>query len=225
MLVEAGIKHILVDPSDLRYCPTWEYLALDCGSYRIFKRGGTLDIPAFLETASSRPFDFVLAPDRVKNPVLSHLLWEQTKRLYKGESPLLPVWQYSPNPYFLQKYLGETQLVAIGGLVPLMREKDEEMLRRVIQLCEAYPNRLHILGCNWLKAIERLNDTAYSFDSSKWLDSARYGHLIFTNTRTKRLSACKQTLLGLNLTRQELCIQSAKNLEAFVFKTDPALSL
>lgn len=53
-------------------------------------------------------------------------------------------------------------------------------------------------------------------DASKFLDGARYGHLIFANTRTWKLSQAPVKALGLDLDRDQRCVQSARNLEDYV---------
>lgn len=90
------------------------------------------------------------------------------------------------------------------------------MLDELTAICETFPDRLHIFGMNWLRAIELLKDKVYSADSSKWLDGARYSHVIFTNSRTGHLSQAPAKALSLTLDRSERCILNARNLEEFV---------
>lgn len=97
-----------------------------------------------------------------------------------------------------------------------MREKDERMLEQLVEICSVHPQRFHIFDINWLRAIERLHTLVVSADTSKFLDGARYSHLIFVNTRTGRLSQAPVKALGLELDRKERCIQSEQNLEAYI---------
>jgi hypothetical protein len=69
---------------------------------------------------------------------------------------------------------------------------------------------------NFNKALERIKSLIVSGDTSKWLDGARYSYLIFTNTRTGRLSQSTVKALKLGLDREERCVRSACNLEDFI---------
>ena len=40
----------------------------------------------------------------------------------------------------------------------------------MIELCARYPNQLHTLGCNDLHTLDAVKSTAYSVETSKWLD-------------------------------------------------------
>lgn len=227
-LKQAGVTDLLADQFDYAHCATFpHHMALDSGAYRLWKQGGAIDIPTYLQMLDTdRPLDFAIAPDVVGDDRLSYANWKASKQWLELNLPhvtteLVPVWHWSNDPtalYWLQQYLDETEgLIAIGKLVPFMRDKDEDMLRGLTALCEAYGQRLHLLGCNWLKAMEQLRGLAKSGDTSKFLDGGRYGHLIFRNSRTGHLSAAHaKKHLKLETTREERCIKSAIALNAYM---------
>ncbi|SRR6266498_4614542 len=224
MLKEAGVEHLLVDPVDYQYIPPKRLrVALDSGAYRASKRGYTPDLEKYLAfTRSHGPFDFAVSLDVIRDPKASRENWERIQQLKRINDPtiFIPVFQWGGESDDLKRYLDEAPVVGIGGLVSLMRNKDEQMLKQLGKLCSTYRSRFHIFGINWLEAIEKLKDLIVSGDSSKWLDAARYRHLIFTNTNTGKLSQAPAEKLEPNLSREELCIRSARNLEDFTLNKD-----
>jgi hypothetical protein len=216
MLAAAGVRHLLVDQFDLPNVPCGPRarVALDSGAYRAMKKRLHLRVDDYIRLIrNSGPFDFVVSLDRVGDPASSRHNWEAMRR---ARVEALPVWQWGAEPDELRAYLDEAQIVGIGGIATLMRNKDARMLDELTAICESFPDRLHIFGMNWLRAIEQLKNKVFSADSSKWLDGARYSHVIFINTRTGHLSQAPAKALGLTLDRSERCISSARNLEEFV---------
>lgn len=219
MLAEAGVRHILVDQFDMYNIPRGrECVALDSGAYRAGKKNLNLNVGDYIRIIrDSGPFDFIVSLDVIGDPARSRDNWEAMKR---AGVRALPVWQWGAAPEDeLKAYLDEAQIVGIGGLAVSMRNKDARMLDELTAICESFPDRLHIFGMNWLRAIEQLKDKVYSADSSKWLDGARYSHVIFTNTRTGHLSQAPAKALSLTLDRSERCVLSARNLEEYVSRT------
>jgi hypothetical protein len=88
------------------------------------------------------------------------------------------------------------------------------MLKKLTQLCNDHPQRFHILGCNWILALNELKDTLKSADTSKVLDAARYGTIFFLHSKTGRLTQAPVRSLGAEYAhllndREERIIQSA----------------
>lgn len=224
MLKQAGVKNLLVDPFDYAHIPPKRsHVALDSGAYRAFKHGYNPDLERYIAfTRSHGPFDFAVSLDVIGDPKSSRENWERLRQLKANNEPtkFIPVFQWGGERDDLKRYLDEAPVVGIGGLVIRMRKKDDQMLDQLGELCSIYPRRFHILGINYLKAIEQLKALIQSGDTSKWLDGGRYHHLIFTNTKTGRLAQAPAKALGLSLSREELCIQSARNLEDFTLKED-----
>jgi hypothetical protein len=213
-LSEAGVQAVLVDPKDLPRALSFPHVVLDSGAYRVWKRGGAVDVDGYLELVESlgNRIDFAVAPDVIGDPEATRRNWLRVRRCPK----IVPVWQWGAPREHLEEYLAERELVCVGGLVPFMRVKDERMLAELEALCCEFPGRLHILGINWLKAIERLRGLAASGDTGKWLDGGRYGHVIFVHARTGRLHQAPARALGLgHLGRRERNVLCARNLAEF----------
>lgn len=214
MLREAGIDCVLVDQVDIPRAEGFRRVALDSGAYRVWKKGGMLDVNAYLKLVErlADRIDFAIAPDVIGDPEATKRNWLRVQHCRK----VVPVWQWGAPREHLEEYLSERELVCIGGLVPLMRAKDERMLAELEVLCREFPGRFHILGINWLKAIERLRGLAASGDTSKWLDGGRYGHVIFVHSRTGHLQQAPAKVMGLaHLDRRERNVFCARTLVQF----------
>jgi hypothetical protein len=142
---------------------------------------------------------------------------ENWNRFRRRVPECVPVWHWGETTDLLRHYLSETHgLVGVGALVPLMREKNEKMLTDLESLCDQYGSRLHLFGANWLKAINILIGKVASIDTSKNLDGARYGHLIFIHTKTGKLQQAPAKVLGRgDLDRAGRCIESAKAIDLY----------
>lgn len=117
-------------------------------------------------------------------------------------------------------------IVGIGGCVPWMREKDKSALDELVEICETHGEFLHILGLNWLEAIERLAPLAKSCDTSKWIDGARYGEVIL-NENGHLLNYHKSAAGLSNASREELMSMCARTLNDYCnlgVRTQPAQS-
>lgn len=214
---------VLVDPKDLKHVIDWNgSVALDSGAYRHFKKGSIIDIDLYLESAASRKFEFVVAPDVIGDP---HQSLENWLTVQKMGFDFMPVWEWGADTSFLHRYLDHSPIVGIGGLVSTMRMKNkgterkikDQMLNELKQLCQEHPNRFHIFGLNWLWAIESLQDHIATGDSSKWLDAARYGHIIFQNSKTGHLSQAPAKFIpeAQDLNREQRCIASIQAIAQF----------
>lgn len=232
-LMRAGVESILVDQYDLKNIPDEHRpVALDTGAYKISKSKGklTLDVDSYVELARSRgPFSRVFAPDVIGDPARTKEHWLAVKGRGVEFTPVYH-WQ-AADPDLLRYYLDESQYVAIGGLVKLMREGKtpeqkrarQQMLEQLAEIAARYPQRLHIFGICWVKAIEELNDLVASSDTSKWLDGGRYRFIIFRNLINNHLSIAPQRAIKVkdvpiyaHLDRAGLNITNARNMQAFV---------
>lgn len=237
MLQAAKTSHWLIDPFDLAcleaFIPKTVELVLDSGAYKLWKQNEqVIDVRAYLQTVESfisKGFSFarIVAPDVFGDFERTWDNWQQVKDI---SYPWMPVWGWGDSRDRLLRYLDDAPVVGVGGLVPLMRmgswgnaeekEQAQAMLDQLEALCHEFPNRLHIFGINWLKAIERCK-LAASGDTSKAWDGARYAHIIFQNTKTGKLQQCKSNLIPeyAHLYRPERCIESAKTLNLYCNKT------
>lgn len=229
-LVEGRAQAILVDQFDLRHIPdTWQgQLALDSGAYRFSKNSmGNLFMSdhrdSYLELALSRNFAFRIAPDIINAPDLTWFNWSVVEQ--KGlADKFVPVWGWGTNPEHLDYYLERFPLIAIGGLVPNMRlgyagdEFDKRVaasfLNKLVKFCTKYPQRFHLLGCCWLKAITQLTPLVASMDTSKWLAGSRRREVIFRHT-LGYLADRKAPDTLRHLTSQDIDILNIQNLQAF----------
>jgi len=219
MLTAAGVTHLLVDWKDLDKIPPGfaGRLALDSGAYRAHKQGESITLAEYdsIITRNSHRLDWAAGRDVFAEPVFSfkQQLHDEANSLI----PKVPVWQWGGSTGDLRYWLNRSPIVAIGGLVPLMRAKNESALRGLQSLCEKYPNRFHLFGLNWLKAMNELKFSARSCDTSKWLDGARYGHLIFIHERTGKLHQAPAKALGFgHYDRTTRCVESARAMELYL---------
>ncbi len=226
MLELAGVSHILVDQFDAWASGVlaWDgHVALDSGAYWAFKRKKVLRVEAYRQTVLAlgrrRKFDFIVGLDDIGDPWRSKLNWVQ---LADRGVETMPVWQWTAPEKDLEFYLRRAPVVGIGGLVHLMREKDRAMLEALVHLCELHPGRFHIFGINWLSALNRLQHLAYSGDTSKWLDGARYRVAIFTHSRHQHLAEAPARVLAKSmpevaaLDSAQLCVANARNMAMYV---------
>lgn len=218
MLRLAGVKRVLVDPVQFPLVAGSGFdLALDSGAYRASK--GTAwyreDYQAFLyKHGSLATFDFLTSFDVIGNARQS---LENYDHLKSQGFEVVPVWHWGEDSFYLDVYVDESEVVGIGGLVHHMREKDEQALEQLYVLCCNYPNRFHLFGLAWPKAIEVLNDVARSADSSVWLRGARYGYAIFEHEGHGHLTQAPARFIpkykGLN--REQRCAMNARNIQTF----------
>jgi hypothetical protein len=214
MLQEAGVRDFLVDPWDIRNVRlSRNRVALDSGAYRIWKQGNRLSVSEYLALSSQGSWDFKVMMDVFGD---HEATWQNWVNHFTGRR-YVPVWGWGAPREYLMGYLMESGLVGIGGLVPAMRAKDEAMLKELRRLCEEHPGRFHLFGCNWLKALRELRTLVHSADTSKWLDGARYGHLIFVHTKHGHLTQAPAKVLGQgHLTRRQRCVESARAMNEYL---------
>lgn len=223
-LLQAGVDKLLFDPFDLgkmrgKRPDIGEYkIALDSGAYREFKGKQALDIQEYKHLAESFPFEIRVAKDVIGDPGKTFRNWTEHFSPYVSSFIYMPVWEFGAPTEYLQSYLDESWVVGIGGLVPRMREKDEQMLKELKSLCMKHPGRFHLFGCNWLRAINQLKDLLFSGDTSKFLDGGRYGHLVYQERGSKStyLNQAPARLLDKgHLNRAQRCIESARAMNEF----------
>lgn len=232
MLAAAGVKNLLVDHADARHIPFPRRIEmLDSGAYRSFKLGVDLTVEDFLQTAKTlaRRADSIVAPDCIGNPAKTFRRWQRIKAEI-AHKRLIPVWEWASPRKYLEAYLSEAKIVGIGGIARIMRAggktKEETKLRDTVtnelfELCREFPQRFHVFGLNYLKAIETLAPWARSADSSNWLRGGRYGYVIFKHTKNNHLTQAPAKFIPeyKNLDRAGRCIASARNIESFLNET------
>jgi len=217
--------------------------ALDSGAYRAWKAGRDLPITEWAadlwDLTEGTPFwpmdiDFATMPDVLGDPGATWDRWQQLDEMQRSRHPDLcevardavPVWQWGAPIDHLEKMVRRCApefpkplTVAIGGCVPWMREKSREDLDRLVDICRTYatdttPAPFHVLGLNWLEAMDILAPLVRSCDTSKWLDGARYGTVI--HDQGSGLIAEGKQHCRRGRERHHLCIESADTLHTYV---------
>jgi len=189
---------------------------LDSGAWANFRQGKELpSIPDYISFAQESGCEWFLQQDIFGDP---RATWENWLRMQHAPK-CIPVYQWSGDRALLQAMIetaGERP-IAIGGLVPQMRAHDEAMLAEVLALCAQYPNRFHILGIAWVKAMEVLRWVARSGDTAKFMVGGRRAAVVFVNTDTGRLMEAPYQVLPFakEWDRRQRCVQSARTLEQY----------
>lgn len=226
--------------------------AMDSGAYRAFKAGTPIsDIRKWcIDTQrevvrSARDSDafcsdiaFVTMPDVLGNPGETWDRWCLLRDMIDQNDRwmcecacwvhlhLIPVWQWGGDVEHLRSMHDWAEIrgriVAIGGCVPWMREKDESNLSQLVELAQEFGQRFHVLGLNWLEAMEQLDPLVRSCDTSKWLDGARYGTVI--HDRDGHLVQEEKRYCGRGDDRESLCVESAETLHAWVNKVERGIA-
>jgi hypothetical protein len=213
ILHEAGVQHVLADPKDWRWVSGFAHRVLDSGAYRAWKSGTELVVDDYLAFAQSQKhIDFWVMPDVIGDEASTVDRWDRLG----GLPGMIPVWGFGSDPKLLARYLDESSLVGIGGIAKAMHEKDKGVLKGLQKIVDSHHGRLHAFGLNWPLAMSRLDEGLVSHDSSAWLKAARYGHVVFRNTRTGNLQSAPAKVLGLgHLDRRERLLVSAKAINDF----------
>lgn len=229
MLQQAGIHRVLVNPTKIHLVEGFYRVALDSNAYHYFRHGGTLDVISYMEAAVSGNYVWVSAPDVIGDSKATYQNWVIAnnwlkQNFKKPPIKMVPIWGWGTPKKYLNYYLRCSKIVGIGGLVMLMRQGKSEnleeraiaykMLRQLKTLCQQYPQRFHIFGCNWTVALNHLRGLAYSADSSLAWDGGRYGLII--NSRNGKLIRTPAWELGFEGNREGRCIACARNIRRFM---------
>lgn len=196
----AQARRLMLDPWSWPLLATsdWEgHVALDSGAYAAARRGCRWEVAGFAafldqQLAQLPPqirCDFVVSLDVIGDNERTR---QQFDQLRADGYPVVPVWQWPAEGHWeadqehLRYYLSLAERVCLGGLVPRLRAHDEPTLRALLGLAQEYPQRFHVLGLCWLKALNHLQPHLRSGDSSEWLRAAaRKGQVILLNRSAK----------------------------------------
>ena len=218
MLRAACVSRILVDPVDYPNVEGWDG---DCGAYKRLKGGSMIPFKGYVRLAERESeFAFVTAYDVIGDQARSRRYWPLGIRA-------VPVCHWGARRSVLLKYLDEAPIVGIGGMVNTLRARgktNEETralerardvaLDELTELCSLYRQRLHLFGACWLRALEALQNSLASADSSKWLDGKRTRLLIFEHSKNHHLSIAPSRALGYgDWDGTSLSIENARNME------------
>lgn len=235
LLEAAKVKNILTDTTDARNIPFNRRIGiLDSGAYRCFKKGLEIDLRVYLAHVATLEArcDLITHPDVIGNHRQTFINWQAVKDAPLIRDRLIPVWQWNAPKVHLEEFLKESKIVGIGGLAKIFHDdktKEEKRLREetldaLLELCVKYPQRFHIFGLNYLKAVEKLAPFALSGDSSNWLRGRKKGLVIFRHTGNGHLSQAPRKFIReyKELSPDEVCIESARNIENFLAEVGEA---
>lgn len=177
LLQDVQVSSVLVDPKDFDHSKKFDHVALDSGAYRFFKAGKTMAVNEwvdYLETSIGvdrlLTMDFIVQLDVIGDAAQTASNWSEIQAMRENIAwmqHIIPVWQWGDDLAVLDQLVEQSHLVGIGGLVRLMRDKDESMLKTVTEICQKHGPKLHLLGLNWLKAFQLLSPMIHSADTSK----------------------------------------------------------
>ena len=181
-----------------------------------------LGVQRALQTWSAKDIEFIVGPDIVGDPEESHKMWLNTINsrddlLVEHDVTTIPVWQWGASLRHLAHYLDVSKVVGIGGCVQWLRDQNQGNLQRLLEIVKGDTGRFHIFGLNWIKAINEVAPHAYSADSSKWIDAARYGHKL--HIVNGNLVATNDILSG--MTRNEMLMHYAQTLNEWAHLYTP----
>jgi hypothetical protein len=229
LLSEAKVTNILTDPTDAKNIPFNRRIGiLDSGAYKYFAKGKDLDLRTYLAHVATLEArcDYIVAPDVIGNAGQTFINWQVVKDAPLVRDKLIPVWQFNAPKEHLEAFLQESRLVGIGGLAKTFHNNKtaeekrlrEETLKSLLELCAKYPQRFHIFGLNFLKAVEQLAPFAFSCDSSNWLRGKKYGFVIFKHSINGHLTQAPARAIAeyQDLTPDQRCVVSARNIENFL---------
>jgi hypothetical protein len=230
ILVEAGCEDFLTDFVDWPNVPiAKESFALDSGAYRAWKCDSELSLADWVKQVKEWHCSTIEEPDFFVMPDIFgdwRETWARWNWIRSGAAEfdeallnrIAPVWQWgAPRHHLFQMYMN-ARTVCVGGLVPHMRDKNRTVLNEVKEFAKDFGNSMHILGLNWLTAIEELMPLVASCDTSKWIDGGRYGDIIYRDDTTGHIVQCHHKLHPHcnGMDRRERLVVCARNLNAFV---------
>lgn len=234
MLQTAGVAQMLVNQFDLgQLGGDRRAVVLDAPAYKIWKSAGgrnpvNVTLDEYLEVALTRgPFDFVVSFDVIGDPEATRRNWLETRRRgIDKQVRVIPVWHFDADESLLHAYADESEIFGIGGLADRMRGHDELMLRRLKKICKQFHARTHVFALSWMKALNHLQEHLYSADSSHWLAGARKGNVVWVNRRHARphLAETHHSRLGVEMSREERCVESARAIRTFVEEMSGAVA-
>lgn len=213
--MSGGLRSVLVKGSET-VTPQLK-IFLDNGAFACLRRGGEPAVKEYTEfVAATRPAWYPVPADFIPLPSYSRQrqrrLFDRTRAVLEANNSngFCPV--VHPGPW-LDRYmevlhrLGQTQQLAIGGLVPHLlsspgaqREQTILMLRRIRQ---EFPGRIHAFGIGGIVTLHLAAALGIdSLDSSGWRQRAARG-LINLRGRGERLAVKLGSWEGRALTTDE----------------------
>lgn len=156
-------------------------IMIDSGAFYSFKKGVPINIEDLLdfylmlkETYPQINFTFV-SLDIIggnDNGWSSYKNWQYMKDKVK----CIPTFHYGDDWEILNKYVEESDYVALGGLVPI-KSKPTELNNFLTKVFHTYPDhKFHLFGINSVPIIKKFN--IFSADASTWVGGVKFGKLL-----------------------------------------------
>ena len=149
----------------------------DSGAFSAHTLGQTIDPEEYMQWVEkwSHVFTAVSAPDVIGDYVASRqatrVMLDRVQSL-----PVLPVYHVGEPPALLEEYLEWAPYIALGGMVPLTKQRD--LLKRWLDATFGmipYSTRVHGFGMTTWEIVKRY--PWYSVDSSSWCSVFRFATL------------------------------------------------
>lgn len=191
-----------------KFAPHYPEIFIDSGGFSAMTQGVTIDInayAAFLKRYAHR-ISVYANLDAIGNA--QKTIDNQHKLEDMGLRPI-PVFHTGEDWKWLEKYIAEYPYIALGGMVPYMRQWKQIIpwIIRCFKMAEG-KSVYHGFGCTTWNIISRV--PWYSVDSSSWCASFRFGSLNLFDPHTGKWT-------GFNLGDAKTCGAAAKLIREYGF--------
>lgn len=191
-----------------KFAPHYPEIFIDSGGFSAMTQGVTIDInayAAFLKRYAHRIAVYANL-DSIGNA--QKTIDNQHKLEDMGLRPI-PVFHTGEDWKWLEKYIAEYPYIALGGMVPYMRQWKQIIpwIIRCFKMAEG-KSVYHGFGCTTWNIISRV--PWYSVDSSSWCASFRFGSLNLFDPHTGKWT-------GFNLGDAKTCGAAAKLIREYGF--------
>jgi hypothetical protein len=158
-------------------------LFLDCGAFSAFTRGLSINIDDYIAFIKNTGIKIYASLDVIGDDQKTYDNFVYMRE--RGLDPI-PCFHTGEDYSFLDKYCSMTDYIALGGLAG---GRSLTYMKKHLDYC------FHVIGKHWPKKIHGFGLTSYnmlkaypffSSDSTTWLSSAKYGHIIGDNLKAKR---------------------------------------
>jgi len=162
-------------------------LMIDSGAYSAFYQGGEVDIEEYIDFIKrilvGKPDVVYISLDVINNGKATYKNWQRMKRA--GLQPI-PVYHAVTDEKWLQKYLAQTDHIAIGAVAKMASSQRKVALDRLwsnyLTDKEGWPlYKVHGFAVTGFSLMKRY--PWHSLDSTSWLQSAMYGKVLVPHRR------------------------------------------
>ena len=147
-------------------------IILDSGAWSAHTKGKGIALTDYMKYLDENEewIKSYFSLDVVFDSLMSYRYWQIMRE--KGYNPI-PVFHYGDQSNVLERYVDQTDYIALGGTVPIRdKEKVASWVREII--CEYPETKFHLLGSSSPKIIDTC--VLESADSSTWFTQAFNGN-------------------------------------------------